>query len=163
VLRPPFISCVALLAIAACGTRSPVDSAAKANAALPDVHAHAPTANGEPHANTVPADAAPTPTPAAKIPASLQGRWALAPNDCTLPPSAAKGLLVVTADNLHFNESQAVPASEVGADGMSIGGNFVFTGQGRSWTKYEALKFANHRLTRTEINPNVSFSYAKCS
>jgi hypothetical protein len=162
VLRLPFISVFALLAIAACSTRSPVDSAAKANAPLPDVHSPAPSAAGEPHGNTVPAgDTAPK--PAAMIPASLHGRWALAPSDCTLPANAANGLLVVTADNLHFNESQAVPASEVGVDTTSIGGNFAFTGQGRSWTKYEALKFANQRLTRTEINPNVSFSYAKCS
>jgi hypothetical protein len=51
----------------------------------------------------------------------------------------------------------------VGVDASSIGGNFAFTGEGRSWTKYEALKVADHRLTRTEINPPASFSYAKCS
>lgn len=159
--RLPFISAFALLAIAACSTRNPVDSAAKANSALPDVNAPAPSANGEPHGDTVPAKAAQAPS--AKIPASLQGRWALAPSDCTAPLAAAKGLLVVTPDDLHFYESQAVPASEVGTDATSIGGNFAFTGSGRSWTKYEALKFANDRLTRTEINPTASFSYAKCS
>jgi hypothetical protein len=161
VFRLPFISAFALLAIAACSNRNPVDSAAKANAALPQVNAPAPSANGEPHGNTVPATAAQAPS--AKIPAALQGRWALAPSDCTAPPAAAKGLLVVTPDDLHFYESLAVPASEVGTDATSIGGNFAFTGRGRSWTKYEALKFSNDRLTRTEINPTASFSYAKCS
>jgi hypothetical protein len=159
--RLPFISCVALLAIAACSTRSPVDAEAKANVPLPNVIPAAPTAVGEPHGQTMPAE--PSPTPAAKIPLALQGRWALAPSDCSSPRSAARGLMIVGADGLHFLESGAVPASEVGVDDTSIGGNFAFTGNGRSWTKYEALKFANDRLTRTEINPTASFSYAKCS
>lgn len=159
--RLPLISAFALLAIAACSSRSPVDAQAEANAPLPEINAPAPSAIGEPHGNTEPAKAAPAAT--TTIPASLQGRWALAPADCTAAPAAAKGLLVVTPDDLHFYESSAVPASDVGSDATSIGGNFAFTGDGRSWTKYEALKFANHRLTRTEINPTASFSYAKCT
>lgn len=159
-IRLPLISCFALLAIAACSSRSPVDSAAKANVPLPVPDAPAPTATGESHGDTEAAQAAPA--AATKIPASLQGRWALAPSDCSARPGAGNGLLVVTADNLQFHQSQAVPASEVGSDASSIGGNFAFTGQGRSFTKYEALKFANKRLMRTEINPTASFSYAKC-
>jgi hypothetical protein len=161
VIRLPFISAFALLAIAACSSRSPVDSAAKANIPLPAPNAPAPTAAGEPHGTTVAAQGEPAPT--AKIPAALQGRWALAPSDCSASATGSRGLLIVTPDDLHFYESQAVPASDVGADSSSIGGNFTFTGGGRSWTKYEALKYANKRLTRTEINPTASFSYAKCS
>jgi hypothetical protein len=56
-----------------------------------------------------------------------------------------------------------VPATDVNSDTSSIIGNFAFTGGGRSWTKYEAIKVDNRRLTRTEINPTASFSYAKCS
>ena len=160
-IRLPFISAFALLAIAACSGRSPVDSSARANVPLPAATAPAPTASGESHGVTAPAEG--TPTASAKIPASLQGRWALAPSDCAARPGPANGLLVVTADNLQFNRSQAVPASHVGADETSIGANFAFNGEGRGWTKYEALKFANKRLTRTEINPTASFSYAKCS
>lgn len=160
-LRLPFISCFALLTIAACSSRSPVDAQARANEPLPEINAPAPSATGEPHGKTEPATSAPVAS--AKIPASLQGRWALAPADCTAPARAAKGLLIVTPDDLHFYESRAVPATDVGLDASSIGGNFAFTGDGRSWTKYEALKFANDRLTRTEINPTASFSYAKCT
>jgi hypothetical protein len=159
--RLPFISSFVLLAIAACSTRSPVDSEAKANVQLPNVIPAAPSAVGEPHGKTMPAE--PGRAPAAMIPVALQGRWALAPSDCSSPTSAARGLMIVAANGLHFFESRAVPASEVGLDDSSIAGNFAFTGDGRSWTKYEALKFANHRLTRTEINPTASFSYAKCS
>jgi len=161
VIRLPFIAAFAILAIAACSNRGPVDVQAKADAPLPEINAPAPSALGEPHGNTVPAK--PEPAPAARIPAALQGRWALDPTDCSSPPNRAKGLLVVTPTLLRFYESRAVPASDIGFDESSIGGNFAFNGEGRSWTKYEALKVANHRLTRTEINPTASFSYAKCS
>jgi hypothetical protein len=93
----------------------------------------------------------------------LQGRWGLAPRDCTSPPSSARGLLVISPGDLRFHDSRAVPATDIDSDAKSIGGNFAFTGQGRSWTKYEALTLDNRRLMRTEINPTASFSYAKCS
>ena len=149
------------LAIAACGSHGPVDAQAEATTGLPNVSLPAPTAIGEPHGPTTPAKA--DPLPAAKIPAPLQGRWALAPRDCTATPHRAKSLLVVTADDLHFFESHAVPATGVDTDVSSINGNFAFTGDGRSWTKYEALRVDQQRLTRTETNPSASFSYARCS
>jgi hypothetical protein len=74
-----------------------------------------------------------------------------------------KALLIVTSDALIFHESRAVPAADVASDPGSISGTFAFTGDGRSWTKYEALKVQNHALVRTEMNPTASFTYAKCS
>lgn len=159
-IRVPFVSCLVLLSIAACSSRGPVDAQAKATTGLPNISLPAPTAIGEPHGPTVPARA--DPSPAAKIPASLQGRWALAPRDCTDTASGAKSLLVVTPRELHFFQSHAVPAAGIETDANSIGGTFAFTGGGRSWTKYEALKVTQQRLTRTEINPSASFSYARC-
>lgn len=160
--RVPFFSIALILAVASCGRSDPVDKqAAKAAAPLPDVNAPAPSANGEPHKNTEPAT--PLPPPALKIPAALQGRWGLAPADCNGDLSAAKGLLVVNPGELHFYESKAVPSSDVAADGDSISGTFAFTGEGQSWTRYEALKLNRNVLTRTEIKPTASFSYAKCS
>ena len=70
---------------------------------------------------------------------------------------------MVTSEDLHFFESHAVPAAGVDTDPSSISGNFAFTGDGRSWTKYEALEVNQQRLTRTETNPSASFSYARCS
>ena len=161
-LRVPFISCFAILAIASCSARNPVDrSANAAAAALPTVNAPAPIATGEPRGKTEPAK--PLPTPAAAIPASLQGRWGLTPAACTTSRPDAKGLLIVTAGDLQFHESRAVPAMDVGSDASSISGKFAFTGEGRSWTKYEALKARNHTLVRTEMNPTASFTYAKCA
>lgn len=159
--RVPFISCALIIAVVSCGRNEPVDKQAAKAAGIPDVSAPAPTAIGEPHKNTEPAK--PLPPPAEKIPASLQGRWGLAPADCSGHPSAAKGLLVVTADELRFYESKAVPAADVAADGDSISGTFAFTGEGQSWSRYEALKLNKNVLMRTEIKPTASFSYAKCT
>ena len=68
----------------------------------------------------------------------------------------------VIPGKLRFHDSSAVPAADVASDPVSIAGNFAFTGDGRSWTKYEALKVNKRILTRTEMNPSASFSYAKC-
>lgn len=160
-IRVPFISAFLLLAMAACGANNPVDDKAKNTAGLPDVNALAPSSAGEPHGPTTPAQA--SPPPAASIPAVLQGRWGLSPADCSSALSDAKGLLVVNSNELRFYESRAVPAGDVDTDASSISGNFAFTGEGRSWTKYEELKVDKGWLTRTEDKPPASFSYAKCS
>jgi hypothetical protein len=161
-LRVPFISLLALLAVAACGGRDPVDEKAAAKTAgLPEVNVPAPSATGEPRGATEPAR--PEPAPETRIPVPLQGRWGLTPADCMRGRSDAKGLLTITPDDLHFYESRAVPAADVMADANSIAGDFAFTGEGQSWTKYEALKVEKGRLTRTETKPMASFSYAKCS
>jgi hypothetical protein len=160
-VRVPFISCLAVLAVAACGGRDPVDDHAANAAGLPDVNVPAPSPTGEPRGPTRPATA--EPASSEKIPAALQGHWGLAPRDCTSTRGDAKGLLVITPDDLHFYESRAVPADDVEADKTSIAGNFAFTGEGQSWTKYEALKVDKQKLTRTETKPMASFIYAKCS
>lgn len=138
-----------------------MDAKAQNTAGLPTVNVPAPSASGEPRGPTDPGRA--DPPAAAAIPAALQGRWGLAPRDCTSSVGAAEGLLVITAGQLGFHDSHAVPASDVQTDTDSISGQFAFNGQGRSWTKYEGLRVDNRRLTRTETNPTASFSYAKCS
>ena len=161
-LRVPFISCALILGVVACARNSPVDEKATANAAsLPDMKVPAPSALGEPHKQTQPAQ--PLPASAVKIPASLQGRWGLTPAACLSPGRDPKGLLIVTAGELHFYESRAVPSADAETDGQSISGNFAFNGEGQSWSRYEALDVERNRLTRTETNPTTSFSYAKCT
>jgi hypothetical protein len=160
--RLPLTSLVLALAVAGCGKPDPVDQkAAGAAAELPEVNAPAPSATGEPRVATAPAR--PLPEPAAAIPAALQGRWGLSPGDCTTTRGDAKGLLVVSPSELRFYESRAVPAGGVTTDANSIAGNFAFTGEGQSWTKYESLKVERDVLTRTQTKPTASFSYAKCS
>ena len=158
----PIFSGLLVLAVAACGSgREPVDPDATNTAAPADVNAPGPSANGEPHGNTVPAT--PLPSPSSPIPSALQGRWSLTPAGCAPGRTSARGLLVVTPGELRFEDSRAVPSADVASDAFSIAGNFAFTGDGRSWTKYEALKVDKRILTRTEMNPTASFSYAKCS
>jgi hypothetical protein len=158
--RLPFLSCLTVLAIAACSARDPVDDRANNSIGLPDINAAAPSASGEPHVNTTPAK--PLPAPAEKIPAALQGRWGLTPADCTTTRGDAKGLLVINGYSLKFYESRAVPTEGAHGDGDSFGGDFAFTGEGQSWTKYQSLKLNKAVLVRTETNPSASFSYAKC-
>jgi hypothetical protein len=165
VFRWPLFSSFALITIAACSSHGPVDKAAANTNGLPDIKANAPSASGEPH-RVAAAKPDPSSRPAARIPAALHGRWGLTPADCTARNIAAgnsKGLLQIDADSLKFYESRAIPASEVNASDTSISGNFAFTGEGQSWTKYESLKAGHDILVRTEINPSASFSYAKCS
>jgi len=161
-LRVPWISSLLVLAFSACGGNGPVDKKAANTAGLPDVNVAAPSANGEPHVQTAPAEAAPAPATSITIPVALQGRWGLTPADCMAGRSDAKGLLVINAGELRFYESRAVPAADIDADADSISGTFAFTGEGQSWTRFEALKVDKGVLTRTETKPTTSFSYAKC-
>jgi hypothetical protein len=161
-IRLPIFTCALLFAVAACGGRDPVDKAATGRTdGLPDIKAAAPSTSGEPHVETQPART--LPNSASLFPAALQGRWGLTPADCTPGRSDAKGLLTITAGDLRFYESRAVPAADVTTDQMSAAGTFAYTGEGQSWTKYEALKVDRGRLTRTETKPSASFTYAKCS
>jgi len=73
-----------------------------------------------------------------------------------------EGLLVVSSNELRFYESRAVPTSGAQADNDSINGDFDFTGEGQSWTKFETLERRKDRLVRTESNPAASYTYAKC-
>jgi hypothetical protein len=152
---------IAMWAVVACSARDPVDDQAKNTAGLPAINESAPDASGAPPANAV--AAAPLPTAAAKIPAPLQGRWGLAPGDCTSTRGDAKGLLVIGPDNLKFYESRAVPAPDTRSSPDSISGNFAFTGEGQTWTKFQALELQGQQLVRTESSPMASFTYARCT
>ena len=160
--RLPVISFAAMAILAACGKPDPVaDNANGAKLPAP-VNDTAPSPEGTPPENdTQAAPVAPTP-PAATIPAALQGRWGLTPGDCTSTRGDAKGLMVVSTGDLRFYESRAVPASVLRADGDSISGDFHFTGEGQSWTKFEKIERQKDRLVRTESNPAASYTYAKC-
>jgi hypothetical protein len=162
-VRVPIFALAMVATIGACTKRDPVDDKAARNAvALPAVNEPAPSAMGEPHGNAT-APATLVPVPAAKIPAALQGRWGLTPADCMPGRADAKGLLVISAGDLRFYESRAVPAGNIAADADSISGDFAFTGEGQSWTKYQSLQLQKQGLVRTETKPTASFTYAKCT
>ena len=156
-----FLLACALLG--ACSKRDPVADGANNVAGLPVSSAATPSPDGSPPANLAqPANQAEA-TGSARIPAALQGRWGLTPRDCTSALGDAKGLLVVNEGELRFYESRAVPASDIQSNADSISGNFDFTGEGQSWSKYVALDLRGRDLVRTETHPNASFTYAKCT
>jgi hypothetical protein len=156
----PLIVPIAMLTVVACSSRDPVDDKANNTAGLPVIKEAAPDATGAPPANAVAAE--PSPASAAKIPQALQGRWGLAPGDCISTRGDAKGLLIIGPANLKFYESRAVPAPDTQTSPDSISGNFAFTGEGQTWTKFQALELQGQQLVRTESSPMASFTYARC-
>lgn len=160
----PVIVCLGMLTVVACGGRDPVDRQANETAGLPAINDAVPDATGAAPEGASPSAASPPPAAATvAIPAALQGSWGLSPGDCTSTRGDAKGLLVVGPDDLKFYESRAVPAANVQASPDSIKGDFRFTGEGQTWTKFEALELRGDELVRTESNPMASFTYARCT
>ena len=160
-MRIPFISLALVGALAACGKPDPVaDNATAVNLPVASSEAQ-PTPLGGPPDNATDS-ATNAPATAALIRAALQGRWGLTPGDCTSTRGDAKGLLVVSSNELRFYESRAVPSPGAQADSDSINGNFDYTGEGESWTKFETLERKKDKLVRTESNPAASYTYAKC-
>lgn len=149
-----------MLIAAACSKREPVDKQANNTAGLPAINDSVPDATGAPPEKAPPATQPARPTEA--IPASLRGRWGLTPMDCTSTKGDAKGLLIVSPADLVFYESRAVPAHNAQTGTDSISGDFDFTGEGQTWTKFEALELKGRELVRTESKPVASFTYARC-
>lgn len=153
----------ALLVLASCGGNDPVANNADASG-LPDIETLPPdemTGSGDAEGNaaTVPADE----SAATVIPAALQGRWGLAPGDCTSTRGDAKGLMVVEADRLRFYESVAHVARLNEARPDSISGDFSFQGEGMEWSRYMTLQVRDGKLIRTESEPMASYTYARCA
>jgi hypothetical protein len=158
----------ACAALSACGEAGPVAKGAKKTVALPASSHPTPRANasGAPPTNRVAIEAPPPDASSAdvsELPAAMRGRWGLTPGDCTSTRGDAKGLLTITATDLRFYESRAVPTGDVQTEAKTASGTFHFTGEGQSWAKYEALQLQKDLLVRTESNPSASFTYAKCS
>ena len=157
----PAVACVLL---AACGPSSPVAKGAENTDSLPEPDQAAPDPTAAAPANaTATVSNVPRPSNATKIPAALHGRWGMSPDDCTSTRGDAKGLLTITADEMRFYESVAVPQAELALAPGSIRGNFNFTGEGQSWTKFQSLRLDGGKLVRTESNPAASYTYAKCN
>src|SRR3569623_2124157 len=117
-LRLPVISLALIAAIAACSNPGPVANGANQITAVPaQSNEPQPTPAGGPPAHHANAEApVPHGSPSSAIPAALQGRWGLAPGDCTSALGDAKGLLVINSRELRFYESRAVPSPGVAAD-----------------------------------------------
>jgi hypothetical protein len=157
----PLLALLLMSTILACSKRDPVATEANDTAGLPPVTEAAPDPTGSPP--KVEAASATDPSGTAEgIPASLHGRWGLTPMDCTSTKGDAKGLILIGPAEVRFYESRAVPAQDAQSGTDSISGDFSFTGEGQTWTKFEALELKGHELVRTESNPMASFTYARC-
>ena len=148
-------------ALAACGDSDAVAEEAENAHDLPEVNRFSSSPTGGAPAQGAPAGNVIS-IPAGKIPVALQGRWGLAPTDCTSALGDAKGLLIVNADELRFYESRALPAANVQTSANSISGDFAFTGEGEQWTRHETLELRDGKLVRTERGPLASFRYVRC-
>ena len=103
------------LSLAACSRQGPVDDRAN-NAAAAEIDVLPPDESTATPTNELESgDDEPTnadnQAAAGKIPAALHGRWGLTPGDCTKTRGDAKGLLVVSGDNLQFYEARAKPSA----------------------------------------------------
>ena len=163
---PALIACAA--ALTACTDTSPV--ANEANEAVPAAIEALPPdaiANDAAAANFAASDSAPRETADAPasggVPAIFHGRWGMVPADCTSTRGDAKGLVTITAEGLKFYESQARPAGNIKTSADSLSGDFAFTGEGQSWTRYQTLELQDGKLVRTESSPMVSYTYVRCT
>ena len=162
-MRFPYLTITAVLLLVGCSGPDPVDKNASNTVGPPELNNETSTATGAPPANAAESDSGVAqPAAAAKIPAALQGRWGLTPMDCTSTRGDAKGLLVISGDRLRFYESTAAPSGNIATSPDSISGDFDYTGEGQSWTRFESLQVQGRKLVRTERAPNASFTYAKC-
>ena len=165
-VRLPVISFALMALIVACSRPGPVANGANAVTAVPGAAPRAASRPaGGPPANKTGATltaAAPEPATSVAIPAVFQGRWGLTPQDCTTALDNAKGLLVINGGEMRFYESRAVPTADAHFTGSVLTGDFRFTGEGQTWTKFERLERTKDTLIRTESDPAASFTYAKC-
>lgn len=142
------------LALGACqGPAKPADQAESAAPKPADVDVVPPSETTENGTAAVASGA---------IPAALQGRWGLVPDDCTSTRGDAKGLLVVAADKLTFFESRARLDRPGTATADSVTGEFAFTGEGQSWRKTVTLRLDKGALVRTEDDLPQPLRYQRC-
>jgi len=153
--------CLAVLALAACGQPGPVAEDAN-DSGTAEIGVHA--ANGGVPVNAAgDRDAAEASPGLESIPSLLHGRWGLTPADCEAGRSDAKGLMTVSAEEIRFYESVARPVGGLERSGNSVRGQFAFTGEGMSWTRFEAFELQDGKLVRTESDPMASFTYVRCT
>lgn len=139
-----FAAALAVLSLSACGAQE--DAPPAEETALPDFPEPTAVAGG--------------------IPAPMQGRWGIVPEDCTSTRGDAKGLIVVNAGTIKFYESLATLAEVKETSDTSFVGTFGFTGEGQEWTVDEQLVLREDgKLVRSEQGEGAmagSLVYAAC-
>lgn len=153
------LACIAIaLALGACGRPDAVAEEADTNS-LPAVNTSAPSATGARPDNAI--ATGPGAVAAAAIPPSLRGRWGLTPGDC-MTAHGSEGLVTISANEVRFYESVAVPSAGAQTSANSISGEFAFTGEGENWTRHQTFELRGNMLVRTDRDPVASFRYVRC-
>src|SRR5690606_41044940 len=98
----------------------------------------------------------------------LQGRWGLAPADCTSTLGDAKGLLTITANRLEFYESVGTLDTITQAGPNRVRASFDFEGEGMTWERELVLEVEDDGATliRREYGADAApepFRYTKCT
>ena len=102
------------------------------------------------------------------IPPVVQGRWGMVAADCTSTRGDAKGLLVITADQLAFYESRAALQEVIERSETRVVGTFAFTGEGQTWERRVSLDTQDDGtvLIRREHGEGAEagpFRYERCT
>ena len=156
----PALTLLAIVALAACGGPETVSEGAENASKLPEINASTSSPSGAAPEAGAPAGNVVT-DPGSIIPAALRGRWGLTPGDC-MAAHGDEGLLTISANELRFHESVAVPAGNVQTSSNSVSGDFAFTGEGQQWSKHLYLELRDGKLVRTERDPLASYRYVRC-
>ncbi len=96
------------------------------------------------------------------IPASLHGLWAMSPADCARPTAGPEAFIEVRGDELRFPGMTARPTGDAKTTDRSIGGQFAFEDKEKRWTRFQSLQLRGDTLVRTQSDPMMSFTYARC-
>jgi hypothetical protein len=137
--------------------------------AMPDTTAAEPAHKvpAPPPAKDEPDEAAPGPSAEATIPSPLQGRWGLTPADCTSTRGDAKGLLIISGNELRFYESRGTLGNVAERDDSRIVADFSFMGEGQTWQRRMVLdgQDSGKTLVRREYGEGAmpgAFKYQRC-
>jgi hypothetical protein len=154
------LTLLAIAALTGCGGSDVVSNGSENASELPEINASTSSPTGAAPEAGAPAGNVIT-GPGSTIPAALHGRWGLAPGDC-MAAHGDEGLLTITANELRFYESVAVPAGNVQTSSNSVSGDFAFTGEGQQWTKHLYVELRDGKLVRNERDPLASYRYVRC-
>jgi len=102
------------------------------------------------------------------IPEGIRGRWGLVPKDCNGDPAAAKGLLVVSGNQLKFYESVAKLGKIKEADASHIRAAFAYSGEGQTWSLENVLELQDggKTLVRRDYGQDAApapLKYSRCA
>ena len=160
----PVLFFSAALMLAACGSDGPVADGAT-DATFPEQETAPPdemTGAGDAEAGSSATPSAPATRASAAIPQSLRGRWSHDPAGCSAETPSAGSLMVVTAGELRFEGSRAIPSASIESSPDSMSGEFTFESGDKAWTRFLSIELREGQLVRTQSGPMESYTYIRC-